>query len=72
MAGARAAPTARAVGTAVTVAIAPADTWMIHVAVEQCREGDLLVVAPTSPSDTGYFGEALARMGLRHQEASGG
>ena len=53
-------PRARAVGTAVTVSIAPADNWMIHVAVEQCREGDMLVVAPTSPSDAGYFGESLA------------
>ncbi|CAA9250890.1 MAG: 4-carboxy-4-hydroxy-2-oxoadipate aldolase [uncultured Acetobacteraceae bacterium] len=53
-------PRARAVGTAVTVSIAPADNWMIHVAVEQCREGDMLVGAPTSPSDAGYFGESLA------------
>ena len=53
-------PRARAVGTAVTVSIAPADNWMIHVAVEQCREGNMLVVAPTSPSDAGYFGELLA------------
>jgi len=51
---------ARAVGTAVTVSIASADSWMIHVAVAQCREGDILVVAPTSPSDAGYFGELLA------------
>jgi 4-hydroxy-4-methyl-2-oxoglutarate aldolase len=53
-------PGAHAVGTAVTVSIAPADNWMIHVAVEQCRPGDVLVVSPTSPSDAGYFGELLA------------
>jgi 4-hydroxy-4-methyl-2-oxoglutarate aldolase len=47
-------------GTAVTVLVHPGDNWMIHVAVEQCRPGDLLVVGCSADNTDGMFGDLLA------------
>ncbi|MEV7086142.1 4-carboxy-4-hydroxy-2-oxoadipate aldolase/oxaloacetate decarboxylase [Streptomyces sp. NPDC093085] len=53
-------PGARLAGTAVTVLLQPGDNWMLHVAAEQVRPGDVLVAACTTESEDGFFGELLA------------
>ena len=51
---------AQIAGPAVTVLAQPGDNWMIHVAIEQCQKGDVLVVGVTAENDDGMFGDLLA------------
>ena len=53
-------PGAQIAGSAVTVLLQPGDNWMLHVAAEQVREGDVVVAACTAENDDGFFGDLLA------------
>jgi len=69
-------PGARISGSAVTVKVPAGDNLMIHVAIEQCRPGDILVVSPDAPTEHGYLGEliatALSARGVRGFVIDGG
>ncbi|UYZ83934.1 4-carboxy-4-hydroxy-2-oxoadipate aldolase/oxaloacetate decarboxylase [Entomomonas sp. E2T0] len=63
-------PQAKVCGTAVTVLLQPGDNWMMHVAAEQIREGDVVVAGCTTDNGDGFFGDLLATS-FRAQGAKG-
>ena len=63
-------PGATMCGTAVTVLLQPGDNWMLHVAAEQVKPGDVVVAGCTTECEDGFFGELLATS-LRAQGAAG-
>src|SRR3712207_9480186 len=65
-------PRARAIGTAVTLSIAPAGNWIIHVAGEESRGGDMLAGGPTPPPAAAYLCEVLGFSAPRRGAGGGG